>query len=459
MSKAFDNVDLHLLINKLHKTNMNNTLIKFISNYVKGRKGYVIFDNVKSHKLNFKSGVPQGGVLSPTLFNIYMSDLPSPPLNVELISYADDLNTLSSHSNIHIAEQNLQPYLDSIHKWTIDNKLELNPTKSTATLFTTDPAEYTAQLNLKINNTNIPTVKHPKVLGLTFDPKLNFAKHIEITKDKASKTINLLKSLSATSWGKQKETLLTTYKTLTRPVIEYANTVWSPIASDTNIGKLQIVQNNALRTVTGCTRDTNQQHLHEETKVLPIEKHLILHASQLRQKSQLPSHPLNKFTKPFKSKRLLKPTIFNNDDYTLNHDVQPNIVNTEIIKNNMNRIHSEIVTNYLDNRKYKNQVLNAHPPEIDKSELTLPRKTRRRLAQLRTGKSPFLYSYLHHIDESNYPTPNCPLCKTLEHTTIHLFSCSKLPTKLKPLDLWNDPVSVSALLEAWELRIADQGGL
>jgi retron-type reverse transcriptase len=225
MSKAFDNVDLHLLINKLHKTNMNNTLIKFISNYVKGRKGYVIFDNVKSHKLNFKSGVPQGGVLSPTLFNIYMSDLPSPPLNVDLISYADDLNTLSSHSNIHIAEQNLQPYLDSIHKWTTDNKLELNPTKSTATLFTTDPAEYTAQLNLKINNTNIPTVKHPKVLGLTLDPKLNFAKHIEITKDKASKTINLLKSLSATSWGKQKETLLTTYKTITRPVIEYANTV------------------------------------------------------------------------------------------------------------------------------------------------------------------------------------------------------------------------------------------
>jgi hypothetical protein len=458
MSKAFDSVDLHILINKLHKTKLNNTLIKFISNYIKGRKGYVIFDNVKSHKLNFKTGVPQGGVLSPTLFNIYMSDLPTPPLNVELISYADDLNTLSSHSDIHTAEQNLQPYLDSIHNWTVDNKLILNPTKSTATLFTTDPAEYNKELNLNINNTKIPTVKHPKVLGLTFDPKLNFSQHIELTKDKASKTINLLKSLSATNWGKQKETLLTTYKTLTRPVIEYANTVWSPIVSDTNIKKLQIVQNKALRTVTGCTQDTNEQHLHEETKVLPIQQHLILHASQLRQKSQLASHPLNKLTNPTKPKRLLKPTIFNNVDYTLNHDVLPNIANTEIIKNNMTRIHSEIVTNYLDNRKSKNKVLNAHPPEINKSELTLSRKTRRRLAQLRTGKSPFLFSYLHVIDKSNYPSPLCPLCKTLEHTTNHLFSCSNLPTNLTTLDLWNDPVSVSALLEAWELRIADQGG-
>jgi hypothetical protein len=143
----------------------------------------------------------------------------------------------------------------------------------------------------------------------------------------------------------------------------------------------------------------------------------------------------------------------------LNHDISDNSANIETIRCNMNLIHSEKVTNYLDNERSKNKVLNAHPPEINKSELTLSRKTRRRLAQLRTGKSPFLYSYLHHIDESNYPTPNCPLCKTIEHTTNHLFSCSKLPTKLKPLDLWNDPVSVSALLEAWELRIADQGGL
>ena len=350
---------------------------------------------------------------------------------------------------------------------------------------TTRPRRLPIHMNLKINNTNIPTVKHPKVLGLTFDPKLNFAKHIEITKDKASKTINLLKSLSATSWGKQKETLLTTYKTLTRPVIEYANTVWSPIASDTNIGKLQIVQNNALRTVTGCTRDTNQQHLHEETKVLPIEKHLILHASQLRQKSQLPSHPLNKFTKPFKSKRLLhhhhhyrfrvrfsmhargwtskpkrllKPTIFNNTNYTLNHDISDNSANTETIRSNMKLIHSEIVSNYLDKERSKNKVLNAFAPEINKSELSLSRKSRRRLAQLRTNKSPFLFSYLHNIDKSNHPSPICPLCKSLDHTTNHLFSCSNLPTKLTTLDLWNDPVSVSALLEAWELRIADQGG-
>ena len=64
----------------------------------------------------------------------------------------------------------------------------------------------------------------------------------------------------------------------------------------TNIDKLQIVQNTALRIATGCTHDTNTQHLHAETKVLPIHQHLQLHASQIRQKAQHPTHPLHKLT-------------------------------------------------------------------------------------------------------------------------------------------------------------------
>jgi len=67
----------------------------------------------------------------------------------------------------------------------------------------------------------------------------------------------------------------------------------SYFVSETNLNKLQKIQNSALRIATGCTRDTNVQHLHEETKVLPLEDHLKLHSSQLRQKTQLPTHPLH----------------------------------------------------------------------------------------------------------------------------------------------------------------------
>ena len=231
-------------------------------------------------------------------------------------------------------------------------------------------------------------------------------------------------------------------------------TIWSPIVCNTNLNKLQVIQNNALRLATGCTKDTNQQHLHEETKVLPINQHLILHASQLRQKSQLPSHPLNDLTKPIVSKRLLKSTIYKNSNYTINFDTEPINTTIETIKDNMTSIHSKIVTDYLDNRDI-NKIINVRAPEIHKSELTLCRKTRRTLAQLRTGKSPILNTYKDKIDPVNYPSPLCPLCINSEHNTQHLFSCNKIPTTLNPIDLWENPVGVAGVLEAWELRIAD----
>ena len=123
-----------------------------------------------------------------------MSDIPTPPHNIDLETYADDITTESSHINIEIAQNNLQPYLQNIHNWTIENNLTLNADKSTSTLFTPDPAKYNTQLHLSINNTLIPTVKHPKVLGLTFDPKLTYAEHVKNTTTKASKTINILKT-------------------------------------------------------------------------------------------------------------------------------------------------------------------------------------------------------------------------------------------------------------------------
>ena len=104
-----------------------------------------------------------------------------------------------------------------------------------------------------------------------------------------------------------------------RPTLEYASSIWSPIASPTSINKLQVMQNAALRACTGCTHDTNIQHLHDKTNIVPIQKHLQLHASQVRQKAQYPSHPLHRYTTYNTSQRQMKPTIFNNSRYTTKH--------------------------------------------------------------------------------------------------------------------------------------------
>ena len=119
----------------------------------------------------------------------------------------------------------------------------------------------------------------------------------------------MIKVLTATGCGKQKETLMATYKAVMRPALEYASSIWSPFASPTSINKLQVMQNAALRTATGCTQDTNIQHLHDETLTLLIQEHIQLHASQYKHKTQHSSHPLRKHTTYLNTPRL-KNTLF-----------------------------------------------------------------------------------------------------------------------------------------------------
>ena len=120
---------------------------------------------------------------------------------------------------------------------------------------------------------------------------------------------------------------MATYKAVMRPALEYASSVWSPIASSTSINKLQVMQHTALRTATGCTQDTNIQHLHGETLTLPIHEHLQLHASQYKHKTQHPSHPLHKHTTYFNTPRLKNYAILNNGRYNHNtHTWKPDTV-------------------------------------------------------------------------------------------------------------------------------------
>ena len=100
---------------------------------------------------------------------------------------------------------------------------------------------------------------------------------------------------------------MVTYKEVMRPALDYATFIWSPLASSTSINKLQVMQNAAMRTATGRTQDTNIQHMHNETLTFPIHEYLHLYASQYKQKTQHPSHPLHKHTTYFNTPMLKTP--------------------------------------------------------------------------------------------------------------------------------------------------------
>ena len=113
MSKAFDTINIHILIRKLLQTKIPGTIIKFIANYIKGRNAYTTYINHTSSRL-FKTGVPQGGILSPTLFNIYTAGIPPPRAPIQVMAYADDITLTSIHTSTSKAKKYIQPYLHKV---------------------------------------------------------------------------------------------------------------------------------------------------------------------------------------------------------------------------------------------------------------------------------------------------------------------------------------------------------
>ena len=172
MTKAFDTINIHTLIKKLLQTNIPDTIIKFIVNYIKGRKAYTTYRNHTSRQRQFKTGVPQFGVLSPTLFNIYTSDLPPPSEPVQVMAYADDITITSTHTCTSAAKKYIQPYIQKVFAWTKQYNLILNPDKTTCTLFTPYLAEYTIYLSGPKNTQQCTTHDNaPKGSGSYLRPK------------------------------------------------------------------------------------------------------------------------------------------------------------------------------------------------------------------------------------------------------------------------------------------------
>ena len=133
------------------------------------------------------------------------------------MAYADDITITSTNTSTSAAKKYIQPYIHEVFAWTKQNNLTLNTDKPTCTLFTPDPAEY---------NTALSMTAHPKVLGVTFDPKLTYSTPFHNISVQAQKPLQMMKALTATGWGKQQETLMATNKAVMRQAVEYSSSIW-----------------------------------------------------------------------------------------------------------------------------------------------------------------------------------------------------------------------------------------
>ena len=211
MSKAFDTINIHTLIRKLLQTKIPGTIIKFIANYIKGHKAYTQHIEITHPHVNSKLAFHKVAA-----FHQHYSTFTLQTYHHPENWFRSWPTQMTSHTSTSAVKKYIQPYLHNVFAWTKQNNLTLNPDKTTCTLFTPDPAEYKSNLDLKINNNALHMAMHPKVLGLTLDPKLTYSTHIHNMPVHAHKPPQMIKTVTATGWGKQKEILMATYRMHTR---------------------------------------------------------------------------------------------------------------------------------------------------------------------------------------------------------------------------------------------------
>lgn len=441
LSKAFDSVDHPLLLSMISESTLHHNLVRWLCSYLKGRLASCLYLRTQSPFKSIHTGVPQGSVISPSLFNYFISDCPVPPSNIA--SYADDLTIFVASPRLNVAEEDLAVLLSGISEWSTAKKLAIAPDKSSVTLFTSDTHQSRIHPTASIGNSRIPLDKTPKILGVTWDTHFTFSPHVKATANKASTTLRILKALAGTSWGLSKEDIIATYKTITRPILNYAAPIWYPLASRSAVASLQVIQNSALRLATGCLKMASIDHLHIETGVLPLSAHLDLACSQFLVSALQPNHPSFQYVAAAPGERPMKPTLQSRFGYL----VAPLLVDGRLpagsygdAKRTLRREIASRTAELAEN----NRVLAAPPPSIAPEEATLPRPFRATLAQLRSGFCNHLASYSFRVGRS--PSAACPECGDPLHSTQHLFSCPSFPTDLPVTSLWDSPVRAATFL-------------
>ena len=292
MSSAFDQVWKEGLLFKLVNLGVKGPMHKWISSYLFRRTARVKTDDVRSKQFVLREGVPQGGVLSPTLFLAFVNDLSDAiTRHVSKSLHADDLAVWTTSEYTSSARVRLQETVNRIAQWTKEWGLTINATKTCVTLFSLSTKK--EGVKIELHDTILPVVENPTFLGVTFDPRLTWKLHLDAVEGRSIRRLSLMKKLAGTTWGSNLGVLKQLYTGAVRPVMEYASSSWGT-AAKTRCANLDKVQNMALRIMLGALRTTPIKEMEKTANVEPLErrrKYKVLVQSE--KAKRLPRHPLH----------------------------------------------------------------------------------------------------------------------------------------------------------------------
>ncbi|KAK3096760.1 hypothetical protein FSP39_003001 [Pinctada imbricata] len=306
--KAFDLVNHKILIDKMKYYNFTNETLNWLESYLSNRTQTVHIGNVSSNLSAITCGVPQGSVLGPVLFLLYINDLPLHVKNSILDLFADDATLHKANNNLLEIERDMNEDMDHISAWCKENRMVINESKTKCILVGARQKISrlpTTTLSLKVNDKLIDNLTSDKLLGVYIDNYLQFDKHIDEVCKAITQKIALLRRIKK-YLGLQHRVLY--YNAYILPSIDYCLTIYGN-ASKSHLDRILKLQKSAARVIMDAPPDTPSQPLFDELDWLNIYDRCIFNKRVLLFKifnNQAPSYLLDLFSETSNSNYQLR---------------------------------------------------------------------------------------------------------------------------------------------------------
>ncbi|KAI5710266.1 hypothetical protein M8J75_007113 [Diaphorina citri] len=269
IQKAFDLTWRAKVLYKASQMGIQGNMLAYLSNFLTNRSFRVKVNRTFSSPKHHENGISQGSPLSCTLFNIAVSDISSCiPEGVSHGLYVDDLFLVARHHDILHVQIILQDALNNLGTWSEQNGLRFSPEKSSCINFKrgrklqNDPP-------LSLYGQLIEYKTSHKLLGITLDTEFSFKIHLENIKSKAHKALNCIKILNGKRYGVNRNILARIYKATIRPILDYGSTIYDG-AKESDLNKLEVIQNSALRIISGALRTSPVISLRADNGIPPL---------------------------------------------------------------------------------------------------------------------------------------------------------------------------------------------
>ena len=268
LSKAFGTINFNILFDKLQYYGIRGLALDWIKDYFAKRSQYVQFNGTDSTCKDIKCGVPQGSILGPLFFLIYVNDLSNASDILKFILFADDTNLFFSHKDPDYLISTVNEELSKLDNWFKANKLSLNVKKCNFIVFKPRQKRVNLDFSVTINNNPLKRVNEVVFLGVVIDEHVNWKPHIANVASKISRAVGIM---FKSRFFLSKSSLCTLYFSLVYPYLHYCIISWGS-TYPTNLNRLFLLQKRAVRIITKASFDAHTDPIFKELNLLKLHQ-------------------------------------------------------------------------------------------------------------------------------------------------------------------------------------------